>query len=204
MKPNWEHLEPEFIGSYPDWKKMPSADIPEFAFIGRSNVGKSSLINYLLGKKNLALTSSTPGKTRLLNLFSTNLGWNICDLPGYGYAKVSKSIRSQWGPMIEKYLKERQQCVCIFILIDTNVPPQQSDLDFIHNCGLWNVPFALVFTKIDKNNQRTVDTNVNGFLSILKESWEELPPYFYASAFRKKGKERILEYIQQIYQSVKG
>jgi GTP-binding protein len=164
-----------YVISSPDHTKSPAPDRPEYAFIGRSNVGKSSLINMLVGNDKLAKTSATPGKTQLINHFSINDEWYIVDLPGYGFAKVSQSERRRWEQMIENYLRKRENLVTVFVLIDSRHSPQKIDLEFLERLRKWNIPFCLVFTKSDKENQRTVSKNVKDFLDKMRSTWQFLP-----------------------------
>ena len=173
----------------------PKEQIPEYAFIGRSNVGKSSLINMLVERKKLAKTSSTPGKTRLINHFKINDQWFLCDLPGYGYAKVSKKEREMFARMIERYATQRTNLVCFFVLIDARLPPQQIDLDFIEWLGDSNLPFVLVLTKVDKINQRLKSKNLGLLKEELLKSWDELPLIFETSAEKGSGREQVLGFI---------
>ncbi|WP_314572029.1 ribosome biogenesis GTP-binding protein YihA/YsxC [Alloprevotella tannerae] len=178
--------------------QCPSTMIPEYAFIGRSNVGKSSLINMLTGRSALAKTSSTPGKTLLINHFIINDEWFLVDLPGYGFAKRSKKEREELRKMIERYVTRREQLTNLFVLIDSRLKPQAIDLEFIRFLGEAGVPFAIIFTKADKNKRGVLKSNVQGFLNTLKEEWEELPPYFVSSSISNLGREEILNYIEQI------
>lgn len=187
----------EYTGSFVKIEDCPPPDAPEYAFIGRSNVGKSSLINMLTGRKKLALISGNPGKTQTINYFSINNAWNLVDLPGYGFAKVSQKQRKQWKKMIDHYIRERQNLVTLFVLIDSRHKPQKSDLAFIAQLGEWQVPFALIFTKTDKTKQLTVSQNIKAFFSEMKKQWEFLPIYFRSSAVKGTGKEEILEYIEE-------
>ena len=182
--------------------KCIQTDKPEFAFIGRSNVGKSSLINMLTGNQKLAMTSSTPGKTILINHFLINGEWYLVDLPGYGYAKRSKKQQEQLGKMIRGYIMERQNMVNLFLLIDGNIAPQQIDLEFIEWLGENGVPFTIIFTKADKSRKGSFGKNVSVFLKTLEEQWEELPPYFQVSSAKRIGKEAVLEHIETILQSL--
>lgn len=182
--------------------KCIQTDRPEFAFIGRSNVGKSSLINMLTGNQKLAMTSSTPGKTILINHFLINGEWYLVDLPGYGYAKRSKKQQEQLAKMIEDYILERQNMVNLFLLIDGNIPPQQIDMEFIEWLGENGVPFTIVFTKADKSRKGSFSKSVGVFLKSLEEQWEELPPYFQVSSAKRIGKEALLEHIETILQSL--
>jgi len=187
-----------YVISSPDHTKSPAPDRPEYAFIGRSNVGKSSLINMLAGNDKLAKTSATPGKTQLINHFNINDEWYIVDLPGYGFAKVSQSERRRWEQMIENYLRKRENLVTVFVLIDSRHSPQKIDLEFLDRLRKWNVPFCLVFTKSDKENQRTVSRNVKDFLDRMRESWQFLPQHFVTSAVKKMGKDKILALIGEM------
>jgi GTP-binding protein len=188
-----------YLISSPSVDKCPAPDLPEYAFIGRSNVGKSSLINMLTNKKELAKVSAAPGKTQLINHFSitdsSKNKWYLVDLPGYGYAKRSQSMRKEWKKMIEKYVRDRPNLLTLFVLIDSRIEPQANDLEFINQLGQWKVPFALVFTKTDKTNQREVAKNVNAFLAELSKTWEEPPLFFLTSAIKGTGSKQILSFI---------
>jgi GTP-binding protein len=186
----------KFIGSFDNYLKCPKQAYPEYAFIGRSNVGKSSLINMLTGRKSLAKTSSTPGKTRIINFFLINDSWSLVDLPGYGYAKISKENREKFTKMIENYILNRKQLVSIFVLIDIRIPPQKIDLEFINWLGVNGQPFSLVFTKSDKCSKLEIVNNVEKFKKALMESWEVLPNIFISSSENKAGKEEILRHIE--------
>ncbi|MCI4670737.1 MAG: ribosome biogenesis GTP-binding protein YihA/YsxC [Bacteroidia bacterium] len=185
----------EFVKSSQTVQQFPAPDRPEYAFTGRSNVGKSSLINYLCNRKNLAKTSSTPGKTQLVNHFLINDYWYLVDLPGYGYAKISKKIKQGFAGMIEDYLLNRENLVNIFVLIDSKIPPQDIDLDFIDYLGGHELPFSIVFTKTDKAKRSEFAKNQEAFKNEMNKSWEELPPMFYTSSSKRKGKEELLAYI---------
>jgi GTP-binding protein len=180
-------------------KQCPPPDRPEYAFIGRSNVGKSSLINMLTNKKGLAKISATPGKTQLINHFeivsTDKKKWYLVDLPGYGYATVSHKARNNWSNMIESYIRKRENLVCVFVLLDSRHEPQAIDLEFVNQLGEWQTPFVLVFTKSDKNKPGATDRNVAGFMEALSENWEENPPYFISSAIKKTGRKPLLDYI---------
>ncbi len=178
---------------------MSSPTLPEFAFIGRSNVGKSSLINMLVGKKDLAKTSSTPGKTQLINHFIVNNEWFIVDLPGYGYAKTSKKNRDKWPEMIANFLEKRDTLISTFVLIDSRLEPQKIDEEFINWLGENGIPFVMVFTKIDKINQAELAKNINAYKKHLSEQWEELPEMIFSSSKTERGKEDILNYIKKNY-----
>jgi GTP-binding protein len=185
----------DFVASNTTVVKCPAPDKPEFAFIGRSNVGKSSLINRLLERKNLARISSTPGKTRLINHFLVNEEWYLVDLPGYGYARISKKEREKWEEMIRKYLTGRTNLVSTFILIDSRIEPKASDISFINWFGEKQLPFTLVFTKSDKLTVNTLASNVAAFSAKLKEHWEEMPEFFLSSAETGRGRDEILAFI---------
>lgn len=182
--------------------RCPDGYMPEFAFIGRSNVGKSSLINMLTGRKGLAMTSSTPGKTMLINHFIINGEWYLVDLPGYGYAKRSKRDTEALGRMIRYYVTERSQLTCLFVLVDSRHTPQKIDLDFITMLGEEGVPFGIIFTKADKSSGSKVAQNVKAFRQKLLETWEEMPPYFITSSENGKGREEVLEYIEEVMKHI--
>jgi GTP-binding protein len=188
----------EYLISNAEWDKCPKPVMPEYAFIGRSNVGKSSLINMLANNDKLAKTSGTPGKTQLINHFLINQAWYLVDLPGYGFAKVSQSARRRWEQMIENYLRKRENLVNVFVLIDSRHTPQKLDLEFINQLGEWQVPFNLVFTKADKNTQVETSRNVKAFLNKLKEDWEFLPAHFITSTVKKTGRDAILGFIDEM------
>jgi len=186
----------EYIISSPDLTMCPVADKPEFAFIGRSNVGKSSLINMIVDNHKLAKTSGTPGKTQLINHFIVNKQWYLVDLPGYGFAKVSQNSRNRWEQMIENYLRKRENLINVFVLIDGRHSPQKLDLDFVDQLGKWEIPFTLVFTKADKETQKVVSLNVKLFLERMRETWQFLPQHFVTSAVKKHGRDKILDFIE--------
>jgi GTP-binding protein len=192
----------EYLISNAEFDKCPKPDRPEYAFIGRSNVGKSSLINMICNQTHLAKTSSTPGKTQLINHFeivsSDNKKWYLVDLPGYGFAKVAQRDRRRWEQMIEGYLRKRENLASIFVLIDSRHTPQAIDIEFINKLGLWGIPFAIVFTKTDKNKPNATSKHVKLFLDALRQTWEEIPPYFISSALNKAGRKEILAYISQL------
>lgn len=194
----------EYLISNVDWQQCPEPDKPEYAFIGRSNVGKSSLINMLANWEKLAKTSGTPGKTQLINHFLINKEWYIVDLPGYGFAKVSQSQRRNWEQMIENYLRKRTNLVNVFVLIDSRLTPQKIDLDFINQLGKWEVPFQLVFTKADKNSQLETSRNVKAFLNKLRETWQFLPANYVTSTVKKTGRDKILEFIEEMNARFRG
>ncbi len=191
-------LESSFVTSNSDYKLCPEGEIPEVAFIGRSNVGKSSLINMLCNSKKLAKTSSTPGKTQLINHFLINKEWHLVDLPGYGYAKVSKKARAEFHKMINNFLTKREQLYNTFVLIDSRIKPQAIDLEFIEYLGEQGVAFSIIFTKVDKLKAQELKRNVAAFEDQLRKNWEELPPMFQSSAEKKTGKEEISAYIHEI------
>jgi len=191
-------VEVRFFKSSKQVSQCPSDNKPEFAFIGRSNVGKSSLINMLAGKKNLAKTSQTPGKTQLINHFLVDEKWYMVDLPGYGFAKVSKKERENWEAMIFDYLTQRENLLCIFALIDSRHSVQQVDLDFMLWLGEKNLPFAIVFTKIDKLSPTSLEKNIVSYKNQLLEYFEDFPKYFLSSSERKLGKDEILQFILEL------
>lgn len=182
--------------------QCPKSNIPEYAFIGRSNVGKSSLINMLTQRKGLAMTSSTPGKTMLINHFRINDEWYLVDLPGYGYAKRSKKDQEKLQNIISFYVLEREQLTNLFVLIDSRLKPQKIDLEFIEWLGENGVPFSIIFTKADKNKKGELRKNVDTFLATLSEQWEELPPHFITSSESRLGREELLNYIENINKSI--
>lgn len=184
--------------SVTDWKKCPAAHLPEYAFIGRSNVGKSSLINMLVRNSKLAKTSSKPGKTQTINHFLINQNWYLVDLPGYGYASISKTMREKWSKMIRDYLLLRENLQVVFVLVDSRLEPQKIDLDFINSLGEDGVPFAIIFTKTDKLSANKVQSNVQRLKNKLAESWEEMPYMMLSSAETGKGRDEILNFIEQI------
>lgn len=192
----------EFIISNTDVKKCPAGRLPEYAFIGRSNVGKSSLINMLTGRKGLAMTSATPGKTMLINHFLINNSWYIVDLPGYGYARRGMKGQDQIRTIIEDYILEREQMTNLFLLIDSRLEPQKIDLEFMEWLGENGIPFSLIFTKIDKISKGRLQENLKAYQTKLLESWEELPPILLSSSEKKEGRDEILDYIDEINKSL--
>ena len=192
----------EFVISNTDVNKCPQDGLPEYAFIGRSNVGKSSLINMLTGHKGLAMTSSTPGKTLLINHFIIDKKWYLVDLPGYGYAKRNQKTQGKISDIIRNYILGREQLTSLFVLIDSRLSPQKIDMEFITWLGENGVPFGIIFTKVDKLSKAKVNENVETVLNVLRESWEELPPYFLSSSENGTGKEEILNYIDQVNKSL--
>lgn len=193
----------EFVISNTDPSKCPQDGKPEYAFIGRSNVGKSSLINMLTGRKGLAMTSSTPGKTQLINHFIIDDDWYLVDLPGYGYAQRGKKGREQIQQIIDNYLDSREELTCLFVLLDCRHEPQKIDLEFIDHLGESGIPFVIIFTKVDKISQAKLKENIENYKTRLLETWDELPLVFYTSSEHKKGKEELLDYIDSINKSLK-
>jgi len=203
----------QYVISSPSVDKCPAADRPEYAFIGRSNVGKSSLINMICNNENLAKTSRTPGKTQLINHFAivselegvkgSKEEWYLVDLPGYGFAKVSLQSRKSWEKMIEDYLRKRENLVNVFVLIDGRHDPQKNDLEFINRLGQWQVPFCILFTKADKETQTVVQKNVKSFLNAMRQTWQFLPQHIVTSAVKKLGRQKILDLITEMNAEVK-
>lgn len=192
----------EFVISNTDYKKCPQSSLPEYAFIGRSNVGKSSLINMLCNRNGLAMTSSKPGKTLLINHFLINNNWHLVDLPGYGYATAGKKIRDQLKEIIESYILNREQLTSVFLLIDCRLEPQKIDIEFMNWMGENGVPFSIVFTKLDKISNARFKENSNAYKQKLLESWDELPPVFATSSEKRTGRDEILDYIDNINKSL--
>lgn len=188
----------KFVISNTELKGCPEPDRPEYAFIGRSNVGKSSLINMLTGNKNLAKTSSTPGKTQLINHFLIDDEWYIVDLPGYGYAKSSKVNREKWMKFTQNYLKKRDNLMCVMLLIDSRHTPQKSDLEFMEWLGKNELPFAMIFTKIDKLSSSQFNKNMAIYKKRMLQTWEFMPPVYATSASTKLGKEHVLNFIEEV------
>ena len=201
----------EYLISSPDFEKCPEPDRPEFAFIGRSNVGKSSLINMLSNNDKLAKTSNSPGKTQMINHFSMisspkqgvydDTLWYLVDLPGYGFAKISLRSRRRWEQMIENYLRKRPNLKRVFVLIDARHSPQKIDIEFLDRLRIWDVPFTLIFTKADKETQAVVSKNVKSFLETMRKTWQFLPQHFVSSATKGHGKEKILTYLEEQYKN---
>ena len=194
----------EFVISNTRIDRCPQDGLPEYAFIGRSNVGKSSLINMLTGRNKLAMTSSTPGKTLLINHFLINKQWYLVDLPGYGYAQRGKKQQEELKQIIENYVLEREALTCLFVLIDCRHEPQRIDLEFIEWLGENGVPFAIIFTKADKLSATRVRENVTAYLNRLSEQWEELPPHFITSSEKRLGRQEVLDYIESINRYIRG
>lgn len=197
-----EILSAEFVISNAEASKCPNSNLPEYAFIGRSNVGKSSLINMLTKRKGLAMTSATPGKTMLINHFIVNDNWYLVDLPGYGYARRGKAGQEGIRTLIEDYILEREQMTNLFLLIDSRLEPQKIDLEFMEWLGENGVPFAIIFTKADKLTSGKLKDNINRYIRKLRDQWEELPPYFISSSENKLGRMDILDYIENINNSI--
>ncbi len=188
----------EFVISNSDVTKCPKNSLPEYAFIGRSNVGKSSLINMLTSRKSLAKTSGRPGKTQLINHFIINKTWYLVDLPGYGYARVSKSAKKTFQKFITNYFSKRKQLISAFVLVDIRHKPQPIDLEFIQWLGENMIPFSIIFTKADKLKPKAIDNHVEDYKAVMLETWEEMPNYFVTSASKNIGKDEVLEYIESI------
>lgn len=194
----------EFIISGTKLEQLPASEIPEYAFVGRSNVGKSSLINALCGRNALARVSKQPGKTQTINFFKVNDAWHLVDLPGYGYAKVSKEMRADWDKMIFEYLRNRRQLVAAMVLIDARIPPQENDLKFINSLGEKKIPFVMVFTKTDKLKKNDKNQLVPKFRKAMKEQWEELPQTFLTSSLSGEGIDELLQYIGNLNQKLQS
>lgn len=192
----------EFKGSFPEQRQAPQDHKPEFAFIGRSNVGKSSLINMLTERTHLARTSNVPGKTQHLNYFLINDAWYLVDLPGYGYARVSKKLRRQWRLMMEHYFQKRESLQCVFVLLDGNIGPQQVDIEFINWLGEMGVPFIIVYTKTDRCKPPQLEENIAAIRAALLEYWEELPPDIITSSTKKIGREEVLQVILETLERI--
>ncbi|WP_029035154.1 ribosome biogenesis GTP-binding protein YihA/YsxC [Salinimicrobium terrae] len=192
----------EFVISNSDVSKCPDTKLPEYAFIGRSNVGKSSLINSLTNRKDLAKTSGRPGKTQLINHFLINQSWYLVDLPGYGYARVSKSAKKTFQKFITQYFEKREQMICAFVLIDSRHKPQPIDLEFMSWLGEHQVPFCIIFTKADKMKPKALERNINDYQAEMLQTWTEMPQYFVTSSASGKGREEVLEYIQGINENL--
>ena len=192
-----------FLQSNTKIDKLPVANKPEYAFIGRSNVGKSSLINMLTNKRQLAKTSSTPGKTITINHFLINDEWYLVDLPGYGFAQRSKKDREAWKVMLDNYIKNRKNLISMFVLVDSRIEPQKIDLEFISHLGELQMPFGIIFTKVDKIKESELQRNVQVYKDKLAEEWEELPPIFITSSEKEIGKEDVLNYIEHLNNEMK-
>ncbi|MDT0650448.1 ribosome biogenesis GTP-binding protein YihA/YsxC [Autumnicola edwardsiae] len=193
----------EFVISNSSVAKCPDSKLPEYAFIGRSNVGKSSLINMLTGRKALAKTSATPGKTQLINHFLINDNWHLVDLPGYGYAKVSKSTKNTFQKFITAYFEKREQMICAFVLVDSRHSPQKIDMEFMQWLGEHQVPFCIIFTKADKLKSKELDLKLENYEAEMLKTWLEMPQYFVTSANTAMGQEEILDYIEEINKNLK-
>lgn len=191
-----------FVMSNSQVEKCPTSKLPEYAFIGRSNVGKSSLINMLTGRKSLAKTSGRPGKTQLINHFLINHEWHLVDLPGYGYARVSKKAKKTFQKFITDYFQQREPLVCALVLVDSRHEPQKIDLEFMQWLGENQIPFSIIFTKADKVKPKALEKQVNDYNAVLLETWESLPPYFITSSSKNLGGEEVLNYIDEINKSL--
>lgn len=187
-----------YTGSFVDYRDCPDQDKPEFAFIGRSNVGKSSLINMLTDHKKLAKTSGTPGKTQTINYFTINDEWFLVDLPGYGYARISKKQRAKWERFIRDYLSKRMNLMCVCLLIDSRIKPQKIDLEFADWMGELHIPFVLIFTKSEKLKPEELEKNIEEFKNAMLETWSEVPQYFISSSVTGAGKEQVLSFIEEV------
>ncbi|MGF1556550.1 ribosome biogenesis GTP-binding protein YihA/YsxC [Paucihalobacter sp.] len=194
----------EFVISNSEVSKCPKNRIPEYAFIGRSNVGKSSLINMITGRKSLAKTSGRPGKTQLINHFIINNNWHLVDLPGYGYAKVSKTAKKKFQQFITNYFLQREQLIWAFVLIDIRHEPQKIDLEFMQWMGENSIPFSIIFTKADKLKPKAIERNINEYINVLLETWEAAPQYFITSATSSFGKDEVLNFIGTTNEEVLG
>ncbi len=192
----------QFVTSNTHVAQCPAREIPEYAFIGRSNVGKSSLINMLMQKNNLAKTSGKPGKTQLINHFLVNEQWFLVDLPGYGYASVSKKKRARFQGFITEYFLKRTQLSCAFVLIDARHKPQKIDLEFMEFLGENQIPFCIIFTKIDKLKNHEINRNISHYQNVMLETWEEMPTYFITSAVEKTGREEVLHFIAKVNEEI--
>jgi GTP-binding protein len=196
--------ESVFVKSSPGIADCPTTNLPEFAFIGRSNVGKSSLINMLLNRKKLASVSTRPGKTQLINHFKINNSWYLVDLPGYGWAKVSKEKKANWDKMIRIYLSKRENLACVFSLVDSRIEPNKNDLEFIDWMGKNKIPFVIVFTKSDKQSKNKTQSNIATFLKVLKSSWEEIPRALVTSAVDSTGRKEVLDFIGNVLRDLEN
>lgn len=193
----------DFVVSNSKVEQCPNSPLPEYAFIGRSNVGKSSLINMLTGRKSLAKTSAKPGKTQLINHFLINKNWHLVDLPGYGYAQVSKSTKKVFQKFITQYFEKRKQMVCAFVLIDSRHSPQKIDMEFMQWLGENNIPFCIIFTKADKLKSKDLEKNINNYQAEMLETWTEMPEFFITSSNTGLGQEEVLGYIESINQELR-
>lgn len=194
----------EFIGSFTQLAQCPNDGLPEYAFIGRSNVGKSSLVNMITGRKKLALVSHTPGKTKTINYFTIDAAWHLVDLPGYGYAKVSKTDRQAWDKMIRAYLANRSSLSCVFVLVDARIPPQPIDIDFINWLGQMSIPLVILFTKTDKLKAAQRSAAVQQFFTELGKTWSAMPHHFLTSSISREGKDALLTFISGINEQIRS
>lgn len=195
-----EFVKADYIASYPSYKQCPESKFPEYAFIGRSNVGKSSLINMLIGRKDLARTSKQPGKTQLINLFNIDDEWQLADLPGYGYAKISKKMREQWKKMVDEYLLYRPNLLCAIQLIDVNIPPQNIDQEFMGWLAKNRIPFAMAFTKADRLTKNGLASKLAAYRKHMLKEWTEMPQTFVTSGETGMGREELVQYILSLNQ----
>lgn len=193
-----------FTGSFPKVSSCPTDGLPEYAFIGRSNVGKSSLINMLCSRKDIARVSHTPGKTQHLNFYLVEDKWYMVDLPGYGYASISKKMRLSWKKMIKDYFLKRDNMFCAFVLVDSNIAPQKNDIEFMNWLGECSIPFVIVYTKVDRLKKKELNENIEKIQQELLNTWESLPPQFYTSARKATGREEILNMIEEVNEKVKA
>ena len=194
----------EFVISNSEVAKCPDSSLPEYAFIGRSNVGKSSLINMITNRKSLAKTSGRPGKTQLINHFLINGDWHLVDLPGYGYARVSKTVKKTFQKFITAYFEQRKQMICAFVLIDSRHEPQPIDMEFMEYLGQNGIPFCIIFTKADKMRPKALERNIENYKATMLETWEEMPEYFVTSSENGLGQEEVLDYIENINTQFQG
>lgn len=193
----------KYVGSYPSITACPKDQRPEYAFIGRSNVGKSSLINMLTGRNGLARISKKPGKTQMINYFLVDQAWYLVDLPGYGYAKISKKKRREWEIMIEGYLQHRKTLACAFVLIDANIPAQPIDIEFMNWLGAKSIPFIIIYTKTDRLKPAEIQPNIDRIRNELLNHWENLPQEFITSSIKKEGREEIMAFIEEVNKDIK-
>jgi GTP-binding protein len=197
-----QYYNAQFLASYPRVEDCPDSDLPEYVFIGRSNVGKSSLLNMLAGRKALAKVSSTPGKTQLINYFMIEKTWHLVDLPGYGYARASKTSKAKWEKMVRGFFLKRQQISCTFLLIDSSIGPQEIDMEFMKWLAVSGVPFVLVYTKTDKENQNVIQKNIKTIRERIAKDWEAMPQEFITSSEKGRGRKELLDFIVQVNKEI--
>lgn len=202
MSEDYRMQNVKFVGSFIDWEKCPQDTLPQYTFVGRSNVGKSSLINMLTGRKNLAHTSKTPGKTQTINFFQIDDEWHLVDLPGYGYAKISRVMREKWQKMVFDYLENTSTLVCTFVLVDSRIPPQEIDINFMKQLGDKDIPFAIIYTKADKLKTKQLNENIKKIRDEVLKYWEEMPDEFISSSESGRGRGEILDFIYQLNDSL--